>query len=138
MTTAITPHLNFQGNARQALSFYHSVFGGELSIVTYANAEKAEDASSPDDVIWGQVRNETGFRMMAYDVQTSKSWNPGENAFYMVLESNTTTELTGYWDKLAESAEILQPLLPSPWSSLYGMLKDNFGTVWVCSVASSE
>jgi PhnB protein len=38
MTTAITPHLNFQGNARQALSFYHSVFGGELSIVTYANA----------------------------------------------------------------------------------------------------
>lgn len=135
MPTAITPHINFQGNARQALSFYHSVFGGQLSIVSYEHAGKADAASASDDVMWGQVMNETGFRIMAYDVQANKTWHPGENAVYIVLESNTTDEMNCYWNKLNESAEILQPLLPSPWSPLYGMLKDKFGTVWVCSVA---
>jgi hypothetical protein len=32
------PNLNFRGDARQALEFYHSVFGGQLMIATEGQA----------------------------------------------------------------------------------------------------
>jgi len=35
MTLTTTTHLNFRGTARQALDFYRSVFGGEVTAATY-------------------------------------------------------------------------------------------------------
>lgn len=34
MTIQTTTHLNFRGDARQALEFYRSVFGGHLVLTT--------------------------------------------------------------------------------------------------------
>lgn len=134
MSINVSPHLNFNGHARKALTFYHSVFGGQLSIVTYADAHSAEAARSPDDVMWGQVQAASGFRVMAYDVQSAKAWNPGDNAFYLIVEGTTQEEIKEYWEQLITDGEILQPLAPSQWSPLYGMLKDQFGVVWALSV----
>ena len=138
MSINVSPHLNFNGHARKALTFYHSVFGGQLSIVTYADAHDAQSASSPDDVIWGQVQAANGFRVMAYDVQSAKTWNPGDNAFYLIVEGTTKEEITEYWAQLKNDGEIIQPLGPSQWSSLYGMLKDQFGVAWALSIQSSS
>ena len=138
MSIQVSPHLNFNGDARKALTFYHSVFGGQLSIVTYADAHDAQAAPSPDDVIWGQVQGTNGFRVMAYDVQSAKAWNPGDNAFYLIVEGTTKEEITEYWGQLIRGGEIIQPLSPSQWSPLYGMLKDQFGVVWALNIVSSS
>lgn len=138
MSINVSPHLNFNGHARKALTFYHSVFGGQLSVVTYADAHDAQSASSPDDVIWGQVQAANGFRVMAYDVQSAKTWNPGDNAFYLIVEGTTKEEITEYWAQLKNDGEIIQPLGPSQWSPLCGMLKDQFGVVWALSIQSSS
>lgn len=134
MSINVSPHLNFNGHARKALTFYHSVFGGQLSIISYADAHDPQAASSPEDVIWGQVQAANGFRVMAYDVQSAKAWNPGNNAFYLIVEGTTQQEGTEYWEPLMCGGEIIQPLGPSQWSPLSGMLKDQFGVVWVLSV----
>jgi PhnB protein len=41
MSITNTAHLNFRGDARQALEFYHSVFGGQLMIATYGQFGRA-------------------------------------------------------------------------------------------------
>ncbi|MCA1177574.1 MULTISPECIES: VOC family protein [unclassified Pantoea] len=134
MSATVTTHLNFKCKARQALTFYKSVFGGQLSVVTYADAHDAGSAEAPDDVMWGQLLADSGFRIMAYDVQSAKSWHPGENAMYVVVEETKEDNVVSYWSKLIEQAEIIQPLQPSPWSPLSGMVKDQFGVVWVLSL----
>ena len=85
MTLTATPHLNFRGNARAALAFYQTAFDGQVTMVTYQDAGQADQATAPDDVLWGQVTTPGGLRVMAYDVQAARPWHPGENALYVVV-----------------------------------------------------
>ncbi len=134
MTVAVTNHLNFRGDARAALAFYQSVFGGELMIMTYADMGNVQEPSEANQVIWGQVSADSGFRMMAYDVPSRLPWNPGENPFFVSLRGDTTAEIAAYWEKLSDGATLLQPLAPAQWAPLYGMLQDRFGITWVVDV----
>ena len=134
MTVQTTTHLNFRGQAREALDFYRSVFGGQRTIVTYGDLGATQDTVQAEHVIWGQVASDQGFRIMAYDVQPEKPWNPGENAFYVSVRGTSSEEITAYWEKLRVGASVLQPLSASAWSPLYGMLTDRFGVTWVMDV----
>ena len=86
--------------------------------------------------MWGQVTGESGFRVMAYDVPSHTSWNPGEIPFFVSVRGDATEEIARYWETLSEGAVVVQPLAPAGWSPLYGMLKDRFGVTWVLDVAS--
>lgn len=83
MSVTATAHLNFRGNARRALQFYQSVFGGQLVIATYGEVGVPQDspdaqnavfapvtARSPDadHVAFGMIVSSDGFRLAAYDV----------------------------------------------------------------------
>ncbi|GAA3585001.1 VOC family protein [Amycolatopsis ultiminotia] len=134
MTVNVTPHLNFRGNAREALEFYRSVFGGALTIASYADLGKTDPAIA-EHVIFGQVVADNGFRIMAYDVYPELPWDQGQDPFFVSARGTDPAELQGYWDKLAEGAEIKQPIGPSQWSPLYGQLTDRFGITWVLDIA---
>ena len=43
MTSRLNPYLGFRDNAREAMEFYHSVFGGELTSSTFAEMQASED-----------------------------------------------------------------------------------------------
>jgi PhnB protein len=73
---------------------------------------------------------------MAYDVPAAMGWSPGENAFFLPVRGETAQEITAFWDKLLEGATVLQPLGQAQWTPLYGMLKDQFGVIWVLDVAA--
>lgn len=135
MTLTATTHLNFNGNARAALAFYQEAYAGQLAMVTYQDAGQDADATAPDAILWGQVTTPGGLRLMAYDVQAGRPWHPGDNAVYVVVEGGAAADITAPWEKLRAGATILQELAPSPWSPLYGMLKDRFGITWVLSIA---
>lgn len=68
MVIKATTHLNFRGTARQALDFYQSVFGGHVFVSTYGDVGMPKDLPGADKVVFGQVENEDGFRLMAYDI----------------------------------------------------------------------
>ena len=136
MTVSVTNHLNFRGDARAALEFYQSVFGGDITIVTYKDAQNVQDLSEADQVMWGQISANNGFRVMAYDVPSQMPWDAGTNAFFVSLRGNSDEEITEFWEKLSAGATIAQPLAPSAWTPLYGMLKDRFGITWVMDVAT--
>lgn len=136
MSVKTATHLNFRGDARAALSFYHSVFGGEQLVVSYRDAGAVADPAEADQVMWGQVAAENGFRIMAYDVPSRLSWAPGEIPFFVSVRGDAADEIGRYWEKLSDGATIVQPLAPAGWAPLYGMLRDRFGITWVLDVES--
>src|SRR5690606_23405477 len=68
MSITTTTHLNFRGDARKALEFYHSVFAGQVNIATYGDFGMPKDAPGADNVVFGQLESADGFRVMAYDI----------------------------------------------------------------------
>ncbi|MEU4513042.1 VOC family protein [Nonomuraea wenchangensis] len=136
MSVDAVTHLNFRGDAREALAFYQSVFGGDVVAVTYQDAGNVQDPAEAGQVMWGQVSAPNGFRVMAYDVPSGQPWDQGRNAFFLALRGQDADEVTAYWEKLAVGASVLRPFGPAEWAALYGMLKDRFGVTWVVDVVS--
>jgi len=135
MSVKSVTHINLRGAARQALEAYHAVFGGDIALVTYQDAGNDLDPAQAEQILWGQVVSENGFHVMAHDVPSAMNWSAGENPFYVSVRGDTAGEVSGYWEKLSQDSTIIVPLGASPWSPLYGMLKDRFGVTWVLDVA---
>ncbi|MFV0426148.1 MAG: VOC family protein [Beutenbergiaceae bacterium] len=147
MTLTTATHLNFRGNARLALEFYQSVFGGNLAITTYADLGMPADARGADSVVFGQVEAE-GFTVMAYDIpgetggllagagatRRENGMTLTDQACFVCINASTLAEVQSYWDALADGASIVEPLAASAWSAGFGMLTDRFGVTWSAGV----
>lgn len=136
MTIATVTHLNFRGEARRALEFYQSVFGGSVAAVSYQDAHAVGDPTEADQIMWGQVTSDAGFAVMAYDVPSRLGYDAGERPFFVSVRGADADEVAGYWAKLRIDATILAELGPAAWAPLYGMLTDRFGVTWVFDVVS--
>jgi PhnB protein len=138
MSVTTTAHINARGNARELLNFYAKAFDGEVIVATYSDIHAVEEPSQTDQVAWGQVTGPNGFRVMAYDVQPSKPFNRGENAYYIALRGNDTDEIQRMWNGLADEATVLTPLAPAPFAPLYGMLTDRYGVTWIVDATAGQ
>ncbi|MBI9113518.1 VOC family protein [Sanguibacter suaedae] len=149
MSITTTTHLNLRGTARQALELYRSVFGGELTVTTYGDVGMPADAPGADKVVFGQVDDGAGFRVMAYDVPghddpdasavagTTRRENGTtvtDRTFFQSVRGETLAEVTALWEGLSDGATVVEPLAASPWSPGFGMLTDRFGVTWVLDV----
>ncbi|MGW4042547.1 VOC family protein [Streptomyces sp. NPDC004721] len=134
MSVTTTTHLNFRGQAREALVFYQSVFGGRSVAVTYKDAGAVQNESEADWVMWGEVAGGNGFHVMAYDVPSQLPWDQGKNQFFVSVRGDDADEVSALWDKLAQGSTIVRPLDRAQWAPLYGMLTDRFGVTWVLDV----
>jgi len=138
MAITTTTHLNFRGDARAALEFYQSVFGGKTQLFTHGEAGTPVDPSEADQITWGEVRADNGFHVMAFDVPSTQSYDRGEKSVYVSVRGDSTDEITAYWNGLVQDATVLSDLGPAPWGSpLYGMVKDRFGVTWVLDVIAA-
>ncbi|KKB80239.1 glyoxalase/bleomycin resistance protein/dioxygenase [Devosia soli] len=137
MSITTTTHLNFRGQAREALEFYRSIFGGQLMVATHSQAYPSFPAEEADLVAFGQVESPEGFRIMAFDVPAARPFDSGISPVFVSVRGSNADEITRYWNALSQGATIIQPLAPSGWTPLYGMLTDRFGITWVLDVAQS-
>jgi PhnB protein len=137
MSINTTTHVNLRGDARAALEFYRSVFGGDLVAVTYADANGAQRPEEADQIMWGQVTSPDGFRIMAYDVPSSRPWSAGDSPYFVSVRGSDADEITGYWKRLSadDRSTVVVELAPSGWAPLYGMVTDPYGVTWVLDVA---
>ena len=156
MTIITTTHLNFRGTARAALEFYQSVFGGDLSITRYRDVGMPTDAPGAENVVFGQLESDSGFRVMAYDIPGASPATDAAGAadaagarrengvtltdqpFFLSVRGDTLDEAQRYWAALAAGAAVIEPLAASAWSPGFCMLTDRFGVTWVIDVAAAE
>src|SRR6266516_1637318 len=109
MGTTLNAYLNFRGNAREAMEFYNGVFGGTLTISTFAELQASSDPSEDQLVMHADLETPGGIRFMAADVPTHMEFHPGTN-FSMSLSGESEEELRGYFEKLSEGGSIFAPL----------------------------
>ena len=149
MTITTTTHLNFRGDARAALEFYRSVFGGHLTAVAYGDFGMPKELPDADKIVFGQVTAENGFAIMAYDVpsQAPAAVTPAattrENGmtltgerFFVSVRGETAEEVSALWDKLADGADLIEKYGPSQFAPGFGMLTDRFGVTWIVQVTA--
>ncbi|MGS0688543.1 VOC family protein [Nakamurella sp. GG22] len=137
MSVTTTTHLNFRGDARAALDFYRSVFGGSITAFSYRDAHNVGDPSEADQLMWGELQGEDVIHLMAYDVPGRTAYDQGVNSFFVSVRGSDAEEIRSYWNALAVEATIVADLAPALWAPLYGMLRDRFGVVWVLDVAGN-
>ncbi|WP_305788698.1 VOC family protein [Symbioplanes lichenis] len=151
MAITINTHLNFRGEARAALEFYRSVFGGHLTLVAYSDFGLPKDQPGADQIVFGQVTADNGFTILAYDVPahavpaapltpTTREHGmtlTGER-FFVAVGGESAEEISALWDKLADGAEIVEKFGPSPFSPGFGMLTDRFGVTWILQVNAAH
>lgn len=133
MPTKLNPYLGFKDNARQAMEFYQTVFGGKLDINTFAEFHASEDPAEGDKVMHSVLEADNDITFMASDTPNGMEYKPG-STMSMSLSGDNDTELRGYWDKLSEGATVTMPLEKAPWGDTFGMLTDQFGVQWMVNI----
>lgn len=134
MATQLTTYLNFQGDAKDAMEFYHSVFGGKLEMSTFGEFQMSEDPADADKIMHSSLTSDGGLRLMGADTPSFMEWSRGTD-HAVSLSGEDEKELRSYWDKLSDGGQVAMPLEPAPWGDTFGMCTDKFGVPWMVNIA---
>ena len=137
MTTRLNPYLGFRDNAREAMDFYHSVFGGELTRSTFGEFQASEDAAEKDKIMHSMLETDAGLVLMASDTPNGVDYQPG-SSISVSLSGEDEAELTSYWKLLSDSGTVAIPLEKAPWGDSFGMCVDRFGIRWMVNIAGTQ
>ncbi|MEE1621620.1 VOC family protein [Zafaria sp. Z1313] len=140
MAIGLNPYLQFDGTAREAGEFYHSVFGGELSVMSYAEGMGDENPETKDLVMHSSLYVARGYHVMIAD-KSPEMPAPQNGTVSLSTNGEDPSEdqvLKDAWVKLAEGAEIQMPLEKAPWGDYFGQLVDKFGVTWMFNVGAEQ
>jgi len=132
----INPHINFNGNAEEAFTFYKSVFGGEFATVV-----RFKDLASPEFPVAQNEENKIMHialpvgkmnMLMGNDVpDILGKTNENENRSKIVVIAESKEEANKIFNGLSAGGQIEGPLGDSPWGSYFGCFRDKYGIEWI-------
>ena len=134
----LNPYVNvLDGKAREALEFYQSVLGGELSIMTFG--DMGTEGPLANQVMHGQLETQAGIVLMGADAPPEMvQVTFGDNVSVSLSGGQEDAdELRGWFAQLSEGGDVRQPLEAAPWGDEFGMLVDRFGISWLVNIAGS-
>ena len=134
MQTKLNPYINFKDNTRAAMEFYHSVFGGKLTMNTFKEFQASQSPDDDDLIMHAQLETENGLTLMASDTPIWMEYNPGTN-ISVSLSGDNKAELTGFFEKLSEGGVVSMPLTTAQWGDTFGMFTDKFGVGWMVNIS---
>lgn len=137
MQTRLNPYIGFKDNAREAMEFYSSVFGGKLTISTFGEFNMSTDPSDAQKIMHSSLETENGIMFMASDTPPGMP-HKTESNISMSLSGDNEAELGGYWEKLAVGGSVTMPLEKAPWGDIFGMLTDKFGICWMIDIGPEK
>ena len=137
MQSKLNPYVNFKGDARKALEFYKTVFGGSLELTTYKEGGMTDHQAVPDQIMHGLLSTDNGMTLMCADTPDGMSYSKGTN-ISLSLSGDNEAELTGYYNKLVDGGVVAEPLAKAPWGDTFGMVTDKFGIFWMVNIVAKK
>jgi PhnB protein len=137
MQSNLNPYLSFRDNAREAMEFYQTVFGGELMMQTFKESGASQGPGDDDKIMHAVLSADNGIVFMAADTPNSMEYSPGTN-ITMSLSGDNAAELRGYYAKLSAGGTISMPLEKAPWGDEFGMCTDKFGMPWMVNISEPK
>ena len=134
MATSLLPYLQFDGDARAAMTFYQAVFGGDLTISTFAEFGVPND--DPDGVMHSELKG-PGFSVMGSDAFAGNAGTWGENRLYAAVMTDDVASAQKWFDAFAAVGAVTQPMEAQVWGDQYGEVVDQFGIHWMFNVSGA-
>jgi PhnB protein len=129
--TQINAYLTFDGNCRQAMTFYNECLGGELKLQTVGDSPpEAQMPGYPKQNIMHSTIIKDGIILMASDVMSAGSFTNG-SSISLALNCSSEEEITSYYNRLSTGGKIIHPLKTEFWGGTFGMFTDKFGLNWL-------
>lgn len=125
--TAPQIYLSFPATAREALGFYADVFGGELSLHTYEDFSRND--GPPEAIAHGVLDGEVA--LAGSDAAPGEKSVRIEGIMLSLLGTAEPAVLHGWFDRLAEDGQVVDPLSPKPWGASDGQVIDRYGLHWL-------
>ncbi len=132
----INPHVNFNGNAEEAFTFYQSVFGGAFSKII-----RFKDIAGPEMPISEKEENKIMHialpigkcnELMGNDVpEFMGKVNEQENRSKIVINAESREEADKLFNGLSAGGAVEVPIADSPWGTYFGMFRDKYGIEWM-------
>jgi PhnB protein len=136
--STIHSYLTFNGNCREAMTFYQQCLGGELVFQTIAASPLSEKMPKRmKDLILHSVLTTGDLVLMGSDMAPETGLIRG-NAVSLVLNSANKKEIEDWYKKLSAGGQATHPLQPTFWGTLFGSLTDKFGNHWLLNIKKSE
>ena len=127
--TAPTPYLFFEGNAREALSFYAGVFGGgEIQLHTFAEFGRTD---GPADAIAHGYLADAPVALYASDVAHDEPAFRAQGLMLSLLGTADPGTLRAWFAGLAEGGRTVDDLQRRPWGASDGQVIDRYGVHWL-------
>jgi len=136
MASRLNPYISFRDNAREALTFYQQVFGGDLTLSTFGEFGQP-DAPIADQIMHGMLSTPSGYALMAADTPPEMEHRPGDN-ITISLSGDDGDELRGYWEQLSSGGTVSVPLEKQMWGDEFGMCVDRFGIGWMVNIGQPQ
>jgi PhnB protein len=121
------PYLHFPGTARDALAFYHGVFGGELILNTFAQFNR--DDGPADAIAHGILRGPVS--LFAADAAAGEETFHSRGLMFSLLGTSDEQTLRAWFAGLAEGGTVLDDLQERAWGATDGQLRDRYGVHWL-------
>ena len=129
--TQINTYLTFNGNCRDAMTFYKECLGGELFLQTIGESPLAEKMPAPmKDCILHSTLTKGALVIMASDMVGENGLMIGNNVSLM-LNCGSEQEIKTFYEKLSVGGKATHPLENTFWGALFGGLTDKFGNLWL-------
>jgi len=129
--TSITTHLTFNGNCREAMTFYQACLGGELRLQTVG--QYAFGLLMPPRwrkyILHGTLINDT-LVLSGSDMAPETGLITGNNVS-LFLRCRSEEEARSYYTRLSSDGRPTHPLEDTFWGALFGDLVDRFGNQWL-------
>ena len=129
--SAIHSYLTFNGNCREAMTFYKKCLGGKLILQTVGKSPRAEKMPRPmkESVLHATLANDD-LLLMASDMVSENGLIKG-NAVSLMLACGSERELRQLYKKLSAGGQATHPVETNFWGVLFGNLTDKFGNHWL-------
>ncbi|MGE8077526.1 VOC family protein [Peribacillus loiseleuriae] len=125
----ITPYLNFNGNAKEALEYYKVIFEGEiLGIQTFGEADFPTPPEADDRIIHAQFKKDDLFFMVS-DTFPGNSIEIG-NHISLTVDFEDEAEIQKVYERLIQNGTIHMELQDTFWGAKFAKVKDPFGMIW--------
>jgi len=126
---AINTYLTFDGNCREAMTFYAKCLGVEPQIMTFADMPGDSPRELKDKVMHAKVGSGSNV-VMASDADARDNVQPGNN-FSICINCQSLEEIERLYNAFSEKGTKTMPLQDTFWGARFGMLKDQFGIQWM-------
>lgn len=127
----LNSYLTFNGNCREAMTFYSVCLEGELNLQTIGTTALSDQMPQKmKDCILHATIVKDGFLLMGSDMTHENGLIKGNNVS-LALQCSSEAEINLYYTKLSEGGKTIHPIENNFWGALFGDLIDKFGNHWV-------